>query len=229
MSKTTEEQPMAVSERAIRIGEFPGRWSWTEPAVWTERMLKALEQGVKGGKWFSLIDKVHPIRTLEQAFFQVARNDGAAGVDHVTVTMFEEQLDANLKNLSDALRTGTYQPQVIRRHYIPKPGTNEQRPLGIPMRHSYCTSLQRGWGLRRERPDLPWPYLDQEADRRVQDRRAGLRKPAMVSGVNRIHQGPCGVDWRPSRTPDWHQSAIVETVTLSKLAATLAEQRPSAR
>jgi RNA-directed DNA polymerase len=95
-------------------------------------MLTTLEQGVKGGKWFSLIDKVHPIRTLEQAFFQVARNDGAAGVDHVTVTMFEEQLDANMKNLSDALRMGTYQPQVIRRHYIPKPGTNEQRPLGIP-------------------------------------------------------------------------------------------------
>ena len=35
-----------------------GRWAWTEPAVWTERMLTALEQGVKGGVWFSLIDKV---------------------------------------------------------------------------------------------------------------------------------------------------------------------------
>jgi RNA-directed DNA polymerase len=132
MDKTTEKPPMAVSERAKRLGEPPGRWSWAEPAVWTERMLTALEQGVKGGKWFSLIDKVHPIRVLEQAFFQVARNDGAAGVDHVTVTMFEEQLDANLMKLSDVLRTGTYQPQVIRRHYIPKPGTNEQRPLGIP-------------------------------------------------------------------------------------------------
>ena len=83
--------------------------------------------------------------------------------------------------------------------------------------------------MRRERLALPWACLNQEAERRVQERRAGLRKRAMVSGVNRIHQGPCDVDWRPSRTPEWHQSAIVETVTLSNSAATLAEQRPSAR
>ena len=57
----------------------------------------------------------------------------------------------------------------------------------------------------------------------------GLRKRAMISGVNWIHQGPWDVDWMPSRTPDWHQSAIVDTVTLSNSAATLAEQRPSAR
>ena len=53
--------------------------------------------------------------------------------------------------------------------------------------------------------------------------------PVAFSGVNRIHHGPCDVDWRPSRTPEWHQSAIVETVTFSKPAETLAEQRPSAR
>jgi RNA-directed DNA polymerase len=132
MTRATENQPMAVPAGAKRIGETHGRWLWVEPAVWTERMLMALEQGVKGGQWFSLIDKVHPDRTLRRAFFQVAANQGAAGVDHVTVTMFEEQLDANLTLLSDVLRTGTYQPQAIRRHYIPKPGTRERRPLGIP-------------------------------------------------------------------------------------------------
>src|SRR5207245_232841 len=51
---------------------------------------------------------------------------------HVTVTMFADRLDAELKDLSDALRTGTYRPQAIRRHHIPKPGTKERRPLGIP-------------------------------------------------------------------------------------------------
>jgi RNA-directed DNA polymerase len=95
-------------------------------------MLTALEQGVKGGKWFSLIDKVHPERTLRAAFSQVAANQGAAGVDHVTIAMFATHSDDDLRRLSEQLRTGTYRPQAIRRHYIPKPGTQEKRPLGIP-------------------------------------------------------------------------------------------------
>ena len=132
MSETTEEQPVAVSAAAKRAGEAPYRWYWVEPSVWTERMLTALEEGVKGGKWFSLVDKVHPDRVLRTAFFQVAGNQGAAGVDHVTIAMFEAHLEANLKNLSDELRQGTYRPQPIRRHYIPKPGSAEKRPLGIP-------------------------------------------------------------------------------------------------
>src|SRR5271165_6967852 len=132
MTKPTEEQPEAVPARATRAGEILLRWGWVESTVWTERMLTALEQGVKGDKWFSLIDKVHPERTLRAAFSQVAANKGAAGVDHVTVKMFDEHLEANLKNLSEDLQSGLYRPQQIRRHYIPKPGSKEKRPLGIP-------------------------------------------------------------------------------------------------
>jgi RNA-directed DNA polymerase len=121
-----------VPARATRAGEILLRWGWVESTVWTERMLTALEQGVKGGKWFSLIDKVHPERTLRAAFSQVAANQGAAGVDHVTVKMFDECLEENLKSLSEELRSGHYRPQQIRRHYIPKPGSKEKRPLGIP-------------------------------------------------------------------------------------------------
>jgi len=132
MAKTTETKPVAVPAKAIRTGETRSRWHWVEPTIWTERMLAALEQGVKGGKWFSLIDKVHPAHTLMGAFAQVAANEGAAGVDHVTIAMFDDRLAANLKKLSDELRTETYRPQLIRRHYIPKPGSQEKRPLGIP-------------------------------------------------------------------------------------------------
>ena len=132
MDRSTETQPVAVSAKTTRAGETLDPWSWVEPTVWTERMLTALEQGVKGGKWFSLIDKVHPERTLQAAFSQVAANEGAAGVDHVTIAMFQTRQDENLKRLSEQLRTGTYLPQAIRRHYIPKPGTTEKRPLGIP-------------------------------------------------------------------------------------------------
>ena len=63
------------------------RWAWTEPAVWTERMLQALEEGVKGGKWFSLMDKVYAPRNLAAAFAQVKRNKGSAGVDHVSIAI----------------------------------------------------------------------------------------------------------------------------------------------
>jgi RNA-directed DNA polymerase len=132
MSKAAEDKPVAVSEGTIRTGELLELIFQVEPAVWTERMLTALIQGVKGGKWFSLIDKVHPERTLRAAFSRVAANEGAAGVDHVTIAMFQAHLDAEMKRLSEQLRNDTYRPQAIRRHYIPKPGMQEKRPLGIP-------------------------------------------------------------------------------------------------
>lgn len=132
MSKPTETQPEAVSERIRRAGEILRRWCWVELTVWTMRMLTALEEGVKGGKWFSVIDKIWPDQTLRAAYGQVAANRGAAGVDHVTVERFGEHLDDELRRLSEQLRDGTYRPQAIRRHYIPKPGSQEKRPLGIP-------------------------------------------------------------------------------------------------
>jgi RNA-directed DNA polymerase len=95
-------------------------------------MLTALEDGVKGGKWFSLIDKVYSENTLRLAFARVRANGGAAGVDHQTIEMFEERLEDNLERLAKELREGRYRPRAIRRVYIPKPGSREKRPLGIP-------------------------------------------------------------------------------------------------
>jgi len=95
-------------------------------------MLATLSTGVKGGKWHSLIDKLYPIPTLRAAYAAVSANHGAAGVDRVTIERYTSDLDANLERLSEALRNGTYRPQAIRRHYIPKPGSQEMRPLGIP-------------------------------------------------------------------------------------------------
>lgn len=129
---TREQPPSAVPATAQQDGEVLTRWAWTEPAVWTQRMLTALEEGVKGGKWFRLIDKVYGQRNLLAGYSKVAANRGAAGVDHVTVEAFGDDLEANLGKLGAALHGGDYRPQAIRRVYIPKPGSNEQRPLGIP-------------------------------------------------------------------------------------------------
>ena len=132
MATPQETPPSAVSATAKQDGEVWTRWAWAEPAVWTERMLTALEQGVKGGMWFSLSDKVYAERNLRVAARKVAANHGAPGVDHVTVEAFLDDLEANVDKLTQALRDGSYEPQAIRRVYMPKPGSSEQRPLGIP-------------------------------------------------------------------------------------------------
>src|SRR5258706_1099386 len=126
-----EARPTPVPE-AKQVGEVQARWAWTEPAVWTERMLTALEVGVKGGIWFSLIDKVYKPGNLRAAFAQVKANQGAAGVDHQTIEMFEADLDTNLSKVSQQRADGSYRPQAVRRKWIAKPGSSEKRPLGIP-------------------------------------------------------------------------------------------------
>jgi RNA-directed DNA polymerase len=127
-----ELKPASVSERTKQAGEIRDRWSWVEPDVWTERMLTALEEGVKGGKWFSLIDKVYSEKVLRLAFTRVKTRKGAAGSDHQTIEMFEKDLEGNLARLSKELKNGAYRPQPVRRVWIPKPGKKEKRPLGIP-------------------------------------------------------------------------------------------------
>jgi RNA-directed DNA polymerase len=95
-------------------------------------MLTALEAGVKGNVWFSLVDKVFSERNLNAAACHVVANKGAAGMDHVTVEEFSRDQVRNVKHLSERLKEGTFQPQPVMRVYIPKPGSAEKRPLGIP-------------------------------------------------------------------------------------------------
>lgn len=132
MNWTVESPPTKVPATAKQVGDVRARWAWTEPAVWTDCMLTALENGVKGGVWFSLMDKVYSLRNLMAAYGKVAANRGAAGVDHVTVQHFGKDVFEHVDRIVEQLRTDTYRPQAIRRTYIPKPGTSEQRPLGIP-------------------------------------------------------------------------------------------------
>lgn len=117
---------------AKQAGETPALWAWVEGSVWTPRMVATLEAGVKGGKWFSLIDKVYAQRNLRSAFAKVKANHGAAGVDHQSVEEFEQHLDENLEQLALHVREGSYLPYALRRVWIPKPGSKEKRPLGIP-------------------------------------------------------------------------------------------------
>jgi RNA-directed DNA polymerase len=95
-------------------------------------MLAALGNGVQGGKWFSLIDKVYRAETLRAAWQRVKANGGAAGVDRQSVERFAARGEMYLEELSTALKKGTYRPQPVRRVEIPK-GGGKFRPLGIPV------------------------------------------------------------------------------------------------
>lgn len=130
--RSEEEEPASVSEETKQAGEVRARWAWTEPCIWTPRMLTALERGVQGSKWFSLCDKAFSLRSLSAAFSKVKANGGACGVDGVTIKRFEANLVENLERLHVELMEGNHHPQPVRRVWIPKPGSREKRPLGIP-------------------------------------------------------------------------------------------------
>jgi len=133
MNQKAETNPAAVATEPKQAGEACGqKWWWVEPTVWTERMLKALERGVKGDKWFALMDKVFAPSALRSAFVGVERNAGAAGVDGQSVMRFQARLEEEILHLSRQLRTQSYRPQPVRRVWIEKPGSKEMRPLGIP-------------------------------------------------------------------------------------------------
>lgn len=132
-----QDQPTTVPARAAQAGENladrerRSRWPWIEASIWTDRMLAALETGVKGGVWFCLIDKVFSLKNLWSSWAKSAKNKGAPGVDGITIDRYEKDVEANLKLLSEQLRAGTYQPKPIRRTFIPK-SDGTKRPLGIP-------------------------------------------------------------------------------------------------
>jgi RNA-directed DNA polymerase len=112
-------------------GGQPRTWWWAEASIWTERMVSALGNGVKGGKWFSLVDKAIRPTTLEIAWRKVERNKGAAGVDGQSVERFAAVADRYLTELHEDLKNGSYRPSPVKRVSIPK-GGGQTRPLGIP-------------------------------------------------------------------------------------------------
>lgn len=102
-----------------------------EATIWTDRMISALENGVAGGKWYSLVDKAIRPATLEAAWRKVRANKGAAGVDGVSVERFCARADEYLRELGADLSARAYRPNAVKRVEIPKSG-GKTRPLGIP-------------------------------------------------------------------------------------------------
>lgn len=127
-----EEQRSPVPETAKQEREIPPQWAWVEPVVWTDKMLAALERGVKGGKWFSLIDKVWHLPNLESAWEKVAANRGSAGIDNVSIKHYRRRAEQRLNRTSELLKHDKYHPAGVKRVWIDKAGSKDKRPLGIP-------------------------------------------------------------------------------------------------
>lgn len=132
MTRRREPKPVTVPFAATPAGEPSPIRDWANPCVWTDRMLTALETGVRGGRWHTLTDKVFSPLNLFAASERVVANGGAAGVDHQSVGDFLAHRREELRRLEEFLRNETYRPQAVRRTWIPKPGSTEKRPLGIP-------------------------------------------------------------------------------------------------
>ena len=123
---TASTVPIEAKQGAEAAG-IPG----VDASIWTERMVSALVNGVEGGKWYSLMDKVCAPKTLALAWAKVRGNRGAAGVDRQSIEQFDAQAERYLAELSQALREGSYRPAAVKRVEIPK-GNGQSRPLGIP-------------------------------------------------------------------------------------------------
>jgi RNA-directed DNA polymerase len=130
--RTQEQRPTTVPERALQVGEIRARWAWVEAEVWTERMLATLETGIEGGKWFRLVDKVWSLKNLGRSLEKVVAKGGSAGIDNQSARQIEAHKSQTIAKLEQELRASQYEPQAVKRVWIPKPGSNEKRPLGVP-------------------------------------------------------------------------------------------------
>jgi len=112
--------------------EVSPRWEWTEEVVWTERMLATLEGGIKGGKWYSLDDKVWKMENLQRAVEKVAAGKSLQKTDGRECRRYAEQSAQRLPQCQQMLKEGRYEPKAAQRVWIPKLGSKEMRPLGVP-------------------------------------------------------------------------------------------------
>jgi len=135
---TTEKQPASVGSKGAspsfpkQAGEARDIKNWVERSVWTERMLERLAQSREQTVWYSLWDKVWNKENLNQAILRVILNKGGAGVDGYRTEQLAKEWGPQGDHLAAELKNGSYQPKPVRRAWIPKLGSCELRPLGIP-------------------------------------------------------------------------------------------------
>jgi RNA-directed DNA polymerase len=108
-----------------------------------------------GHQFENLYDLLWNDAWLRAAWGHVSTNAGSetAGVDHESMTTFNEPPAEKLATLREQRKAKSFAPMPVRRVYIPK-ATGKKRPLGIPMCHAYCISFLRRLGIASATPTL---------------------------------------------------------------------------
>jgi hypothetical protein len=84
----------------------------------------------KPGTVLYSLNHVIDFEWMREAYIRT-RKDGATGIDGVTAQDYEANLEANLRDLLERIKSGSYEAPPVRRTYIPK-ADGSQRPIGIP-------------------------------------------------------------------------------------------------
>ena len=145
-----EASPVSETTRrdASALGSSVQR-KFAPAPIWTEAMLAALQTGVKGGKWHSLIDKVSRLETLGLGWTQVERNAGAAGVDRMSVERFAQGRDCYLAELAESAAGRKLSPAAG------KACVHTQRQGAAPARYTGCQRPRGSSGAEAgDRADL---------------------------------------------------------------------------
>ena len=135
-SSNNAEQTVAerIKGRGLTEGNLPQQNASRTPSrVDASTALERVRQAAAKDKklqFTALLHHIYNLETLRMAYFSL-KKEAAPGVDGETWRHYGEQLEMNLRDLSDRLKRGAYRAKPVRRVYIPK-ADGRQRPLGVP-------------------------------------------------------------------------------------------------
>lgn len=132
MREAPENQTGIPMSRGDRVDVERSKGSRDPAARHTPPSIRQRRPGGKGEKIQQVLERVYDSRRLRQAWEQIRKNAGAAGIDGMTIRQFESRQQELLSLAREKLESGTYRFKPVRRRLIRKEGSRKQRKLGIP-------------------------------------------------------------------------------------------------